>query len=262
MDELTQGLRLEHRGAIAVVRLDRPTRLNAVTQSMWRSLATLFTALEADPVVRGVILTGAGGVFSAGGDITEFDSARGDPKAAEVYEADVDAACDAIASLSKPTVATIEGVCYGGACHLAMACDFRFAASEARLAIPAARLAVVYSTRGLGRLLALVGLTEAKRIMFEGRPIEAGAALARGLIDRITADPLAEALSYLDELSASSPLSLAASKYVLDALAHPAGAPLNPEHVTATSRQAVTSHDYAEARRAFSEKRQPRFRGS
>lgn len=261
MDEAVEGLRLERRGALAIVVLDRPARRNAVTLAMWKGLASLFTGLESDSEVRGVVLTGAGTTFSAGGDILEFDQVRGDVEAAEAFEADVDRACDALADLSKPTAAAISGDCYGGACHLAMACDFRFAGPDARFAIPAAKLSVVYSAKGMGRLLALVGLTEAKRIMYGGQAMSAERARDKGLVDDLVTTPLEAAETCLKRLETSSPLSLAASKQVLNALAHPAGAPLHTERLAELNRRAVLSRDYAEARQAFAEKRPPRFEG-
>jgi enoyl-CoA hydratase/carnithine racemase len=261
MDEAVRGLRLERRGALAIVVLDRPARRNAVTLAMWRAMTALFSRLERDAEVRGVVLTGAENTFSAGGDILEFDQVRGDVEAAEAFEAEVDRACDAIAGLSKPTAAAISGVCYGGACHLAMACDFRLAAADARFAIPAAKLSVVYSAKGLGRLLALVGLSEAKRIMYGGEALSAGRAREVGLVDEVVETPLGAAEALLNGFEASAPLSLAASKAVLNALAHPAGAPLDAARLAELNRRAVLSRDYAEARRAFAEKRPPRFEG-
>ena len=142
-----------------------------------------------------------------------------------------------------------------------MACDFRVAAPNARFAIPAAKLSVVYSPRGMGRLLALVGLSEARRIMYGGEAVEADRALDKGLVDEIAVHPLARAEAWLAALAHSAPLSVAASKLVLNALAHPAGAGLDLQAVEAADRRAVQSRDYAEARRAFAEKRPPRFQG-
>jgi carbon monoxide dehydrogenase subunit G len=128
---------------VAVVTLNRPNRRNAMSLAMWRDTAQIFNDLGKNPEVRAIILTGAGGNFCAGADISEFAEVRATVQQGTDYELSVDACCDAIAASPKPTIAVVNGFCIGGGCHLAMACDFRFAAPTATFGIPAARLSIV-----------------------------------------------------------------------------------------------------------------------
>ena len=93
----------------------------------------------------------------------------------------------------KPTFAVLRGYCLGGGCHLALACDFRIAATDAAIGIPAAKLSIVYGVRSTQRLLALVGLVEAKRIFYTAERYDAAKALAIGLVDHLAEDPIAVA---------------------------------------------------------------------
>ena len=254
------GLAVARDGDLVTVTLDRPSRRNAVTLAMWRALAGIFEDFARDRSIRGVILTGAGGTFSAGADIADFEQTRASREQGIAYEVAVDAACDSIAGLGRPVVAAIDGFCMGGACNLAMACDFRFVSPRATMAIPAAKLSIVYGVRGTARLLALVGLSEAKRIFFGAGRFEAERALANGFADRIEADPVVAARAYLTELAALAPLSIGGAKAILNALSHP-DTPFDMAAADALIERALTSRDYAEGRAAFAAKRAPRFEG-
>jgi enoyl-CoA hydratase/carnithine racemase len=254
------GIQVTREGPIATVTLDRPQRKNAVTFEMWRALADLFREFGRDDTLRGVILTGAGGTFSAGADISDFEQTRASTEQGIAYEVAVDAACDAIAALGRPVVAAIKGHCYGGACNLAMACDFRFVAPDARMAIPAAKLSIVYGVGGTARLLALVGLAEAKRIFFSAKPFDSEHALRVGFAERLADDPIVAAREFLGELMDLAPLSIAGAKAILTALAMP-DRPFDPDAADEHILRALRSDDYAEGRIAFGEKRPPRFKG-
>src|SRR5262249_19266873 len=151
----------------------RPAKRNAVSLAMWTELDRLFQDFARRSEVRGVILTGAGGHFSAGADISEFATLRADAGQGEAYERQVDGAAIAIRALPKPRVAAIDGFCVGGGLALAMACDFRVAASGARFAVPAARLGIVYNVIDCRNLADLVGTANAKRILFGGAQFDA-----------------------------------------------------------------------------------------
>jgi len=254
------GIELEIDEGVAVVRLARPERRNAVSLAMWQELPRMFKRLEEDERVRGIVLTGAGGFFSAGADISEFGTVRADKVQAAGYEVDVDACCDGIFATSKPTVAAIRGGCIGGACNLAMSCDFRFASPEAKFAIPAARLSIVYGVKGTQRLLALVGLANAKRIFYSAETCGAREAQRIGLVDRVDADPLAEAKVFLKRVGRNAPLSIAGAKFLLNGLATGAGA-LDPTLADVAIDRAASSEDYRESVKAFAAKREPRFLG-
>ena len=143
---------LTQQGATAVVTLNRPGKRNAITLAMWKDIARIFGALSGNDAARTVVLAGAGGNFSVGADILEFETVRDDIALSAEYEVAVDAATEAIAGIAKPTIAVVSGFCLGGGCHLAMACDFRFAGADASFGIPAARLSIVYGFRSTQRL--------------------------------------------------------------------------------------------------------------
>lgn len=247
-------------GNVGTVTIERPDGYNAISLAMWEALPNVFAALERDPAVRGIVLTGAGRMFSAGADIADFEQTRATPEQAALYEASVDRACDAIAAVGKPVIAAIRGYCLGGACNVAMACDFRFVAPDAMIGIPAARLSIVYSVKGLSRLLALVGLTAAKRIMYSAERLNADAALATGFADRVAADPVATAVEYVAQLADNAPLSIAGSKLILNSLSQQ-DEPFDATAAALAVHRAASSRDYAEGRMAFAEKRAPRFEG-
>ena len=244
----------------ALVTLNRPRRRNAVTLAMWQRLAALYRGFAEDARVRAVILTGAGEHFCAGGDIAEFATVRHTAEAGHAYDLAVDECSDAILHLPKPTIAAIGGFCMGGGCGLALACDLRFAAPGAVFAIPAAKLSIVYGIRETQNLLALVGLANAKRMLFSAERFEAAEALRIGLVDRIAEDPLAAARDFAAGLARNAPLAISGAKAILNALAHGAGV-LDPATARELAERALLSEDYREGQRAFAEKRAPVFKG-
>lgn len=243
---------------VAVVTINRPEQRNSVTYAMWRGLADIFADLSADHAVRAILLTGAGQDFSAGADISEFARIRDDLDKAKTYEVAVDAACEAITSAPKPVIAAMRGYTLGGGAHLAMSADFRFLHDDAICGIPAARLSIVYGVRATGKLLALVGLANAKRILYSAERFGAQRAVEMGFADRACADPMQEALAFAHDLSALAPLSQAGAKYILNGLALGG---FEEDRADALIDGAAASHDYAEGRAAFAEKRSPRFKG-
>lgn len=257
---MSNGFRVEIADQLATVTIDRVDAHNALSFGMWQALPEVFGALDRDATVRGVVLTGAGRMFSAGADIADFEQTRATPEQVAGYEAQVDRACDAIAAIGKPVIAAIRGYCLGGACNLVMACDFRFVSPDAQMGIPAARLSIVYSMKGMARLLSLVGITEAKRIMYSAARFGADHALASGFADRIEADPAVAACEYLAELSVNAPLAVAGSKLILNSLAQ-RDRSFDIEAGAKATARAAASRDYAEGRAAFMEKRPPNFEG-
>jgi enoyl-CoA hydratase/carnithine racemase len=245
---------------IVRVRLSRPQVRNAVTLAMWRELAAIFVRLGTNREVRAVVLMGAGENFSVGADISEFESIRMDRRQSAEYEVAVDACSNAIAGLGKPVVAAISGYCLGGGCHLALACDFRFADPTAMIGIPAAKLSIVYGVRSVQRLLALAGIANAKRILYSGDRYDAERAQTLGLLDEIHDDAELAAVRFLKDISANAPLSIAGAKFMLDGLSMGPGA-LDLNAAQQLIDGASDSEDYREGRRAFAAKRPPRFRG-
>jgi enoyl-CoA hydratase/carnithine racemase len=245
---------------LAVVTLNRPTERNAMTLAMWRDTAEIFTRLGNDPQVRGIILTGAGKNFSVGADVSEFGKVRSDIAESKAYEVAVDASSEAIANTPKVVIAVLEGYCLGGGCHLSMACDFRYAHSATAIGIPAAKLSIVYGVRSTQRLLALVGLTNAKRILYAAERFDADSAARMGLVDHVCDDPLAAAKAFAKQVAELAPLSVAGAKQILTGLSMGPGV-LDLAAADAVIDHASDSNDYREGRRAFAEKRPPAFLG-
>lgn len=251
---------VEIRDGLATVTLNRPAQRNAMTLAMWQEVGLRFAALGRDKTVRGILLTGAGSSFSVGADVTEFQAVRGSARAATDYECAVDACADAIAAAPKPTFAVLRGYCLGGGCHLALACDFRIAGTDAQIGIPAAKLSIVYGVRSTQRLLALVGLVEAKRLLYSADRYDSARAFSVGLVDELATDPLARAGALAVSYAANAPLSVAGAKAILTGLSMGPGA-LDVASAQRAIDTAADSADYREGRLAFTEKRTPRFRG-
>lgn len=245
---------------IAVVTLNRPAERNSMTLAMWRGVADIFASLGKNPDVRAIILTGAGRNFSVGADVSEFAKVRSNGAESKAYEVAVDASSDAIAGAPKPVIAVLEGYCLGGGCHLSMACDFRYAYTDASIGVPAAKLSIVYSVRSTQRLLALVGLTNAKRILYSGDRYSAGEAERMGFVDRVCADPMADAREFVNKIAALAPLSIQGAKQILNGLSMGPGG-LDEAAADAFIDYASDSEDYKEGRKAFAEKRPPVFLG-
>jgi enoyl-CoA hydratase/carnithine racemase len=260
MERLVEDISVMRQSGIARVSLNRPSVRNAVTLAMWRELATIFSGFARDPDVRAVVLTGSGNSFSVGADISEFGKIRVDKQQSADYEIAVDACSNAIADLGKPVVAAISGYCLGGGCHLALACDFRFADRTATVGIPAAKLSIVYGVRSTQRLLALVGIANAKRILYSADRYAAEQAKAMGLVDGIHDDAVLAAEQFLQHLAVNAPLSIAGAKFMLTGLSMGTGV-LDLTAAQQLVDAASDSEDFKEGRRAFAEKRPPRFRG-
>lgn len=254
------GINVTNDGPVAIVTISRPAQRNSMTLAMWREMAAIFTRLGGDRGIRAIVLAGAGQDFSTGADIGEFAKVRADAAQSAAYEAAVDACSDAIRSVPKPAIAALSGYCLGGGCHLAMACDFRFVDETAKIGIPAARLSIVYGVRSTQRLLALVGLSAAKHILFSGKQFGPQEGRQIGFVDRIVPDALAEARQYAAELARNAPLSIAGAKQILDGLATGAGT-LDQAAARRLIDEAAASEDYAEGRLAFAQKRAPEFKG-
>jgi enoyl-CoA hydratase/carnithine racemase len=246
---------------VATITLNRPDKRNAVSLAMWRRLGDVFGELGARADVRVVILTGAGGHFCAGADISEFSSLRSDSQSGRVYEAANESASIALRDCPKPTIAAISGYGMGGGCALALACDLRVGDATTKMGIPAARLGVVYGELDCALLHRQVGLANAKRVLYTGSAFDAKDCAAMGLLDMVSPGTALEAaIALAAQMVDNAPLSLAGSKIVLEALAAGVAAERHAE-ISAIIAGAMNSADYREGARAFLEKRKPAFIG-
>src|SRR6202453_3008879 len=259
MDETaTEPLLLDRDGPVATLTINRPDRLNALTYAMFTSLPKLLAEAASMDGVRALVLRGAGRrSFSAGADISEFETARTTPDQAAAYDDAILKAEEALATFPAPTIAAIHGHCYGGGCGLAIACDLRFAAAGARFAITPAKLGIVYPLRATKRLVDLVGPSRAKFILMSGIDIDAARAAAIGLVDEVDDDVDAAVSDFAEILAARSGVTQRAVKLTVDRILD--GASTDDGTHAALREAALASPDYAEGVRAFLERRPPKF---
>ena len=251
----------EERVGITVITINRPAHRNALDGAAWLDLGRAFAAASAQPETRAIILTGAGGHFCAGDDIVAFSKVRDDPARRSVYWDGIMQCYAAIARTPVPVIAAISGPCVGGGCTLALRSDFRLADSTARFGVPPAKLGLVYPAESTRLLVAVVGITMAKRLLYTGEIIGAQQAQACGLASAIVeGDVLRAAIEFAQPIVANAPLSLAASKLICDAIATDRVDEVQAQF-DELFRRADASDDCREGARAFAEKRPPRFTG-
>lgn len=230
---------------VATVVISNPAKRNAMTAGMWAALPGLLERLAGDPGVRALVLTGAGDTFCAGADISslrEGDSPQGLAVRAE----------DALAAFPKPTLAAVRGYCVGGGSQLAAACDLRFAEEGASFGVTPAKLGIVYAASSTRRLVALVGPSTAKHLLFSGELIGTERALRTGLVDEVL--PAGEldgrVAGFTRVLVSRSQLTQAAAKEFADG---------RDDRDAYWAGQARAGGDTAEGVAAFLERRTPRF---
>ncbi|MFJ6195997.1 enoyl-CoA hydratase/isomerase family protein [Micromonospora sp. NPDC092111] len=240
-------LTVEVTGAVATVTIRNPGRRNAMTPAMWRRLPVLLDGLEADPAVRVLVLTGADGTFCAGADLGDLDELldAGDGSIAVAAE-------ERLAAFAKPTVAAVEGPCVGGGCQLAVACDLRIVATNARFGVPPARLGLVYPAPTTRRMTRLVGPSTAKFLLFTAELIDAERALRVGLADEVVDDLAGRVAAVTAAIAARSQLSVAAAKEIVDDRAGPA-------RIAWWHRKVRDSGEAREGVAAYHERRPPEF---
>lgn len=256
------ALTLKRTGALGWLEVSNGERMNALNSDMWRRVPEILSEVEEDDDIRVLILRGSGTrAFSAGADISEFETARsGD--SAKTYDALNHNAFLALTHMRKPTIAMIHGFCLGGGFVLAACCDLRIADTNAQFSIPAAKLGIGYNPRWVTPILALTSPANVKKILFSGQRVKADEALRMGLINGVHApDALAsETETLANAIAQNAPLSVTASKFMVNELIHH---PENPDlyKLDKAVQRCFDSEDYAEGRRAFLEKRKPNFQG-
>jgi enoyl-CoA hydratase len=263
LDLPTEKILARKAEGIGWLTFNQPERRNAISLLMWDAVTIAIEDFASDAAVRVVVMSGAGGkAFASGADISEFEKTRADADAERAYARRSGRARELLAGLEVPLIAMIQGYCIGGGMATALQADLRIASADSRFGIPAARLGVSYGYAALERLTALAGPALAKEIMFLGRHYTAEQALAMRLVNQVVEPDqlLASVEGIAAEIVRNAPLSIRASKIAIDQIA------LGPDRqdrarVEAASRDCFDSADYKEGRRAFMEKRTPRFQG-
>lgn len=253
-------------GAVARLHIRRADRKNALDAGMWRALRSHCEALAAqcaagDPEAPRVLcLQGEPGVFSAGADIDELRRLVADPAAMAAHQAGIEAAEVALEHLPVPTIAVIDGPCFGGGFGLAAACDFRLASTRASFAVTPSRLGLVYSVTDTERLLRVLGDHAARRLLMRAERLDAATAQAWGFLDElVTPEDLADCAGrWAAGLAGASRSSMAGTKLTLRAVAEgDAGLRARARDAFA---QAFAGADFAEGAAAFLERREACFR--
>lgn len=257
----TEPLPVTTADGVATIVINRPARKNAITQAMWVDLANHVLRLSSEPGVRVIVLRGAGQDFSAGADISEFDTLRGDADSARAYEATNSVAFAALRNSTIPVIAAIRGICFGGGFGLAAACDLRISTPDGLFAVPAARLGLAYPQDAMGDIVWAAGPQMARYLTYTAGRIDAQAALSAGFLLEIVEPALFDSRvgEIARTIAENAPLSVRASKAAIRAaLSHDAG---EIALAQATGDATFLSDDYAEGRAAFAGRRTAVFKG-
>ena len=248
-------------GAITIVEISAPERLNALNLDMWRELTRTFRALSAEEAVRCIVLRGAGDkAFAAGADIAEFENERYDLESARTYGRTLADALQAVDDCRHPVIAMIQGPCVGGGLELVAVTDMRIAAASSRFGVPVNRLGLVVTYDEMRGIVDLVGKTVALEIVLEGRVFGAEEALAKGLVNRLVAyDAIeVEAMATARRIAVGAPLAARWHKQFAKRL-------LSPRPLDAAERdesfQYFATEDLQIGSRSFLAKTKPDFTG-
>jgi enoyl-CoA hydratase/carnithine racemase len=259
-------LLVERRERVGVITFDRPHRRNALTPAMLIELHDILEHWAADEEVRVVVLTGAGDkAFSSGFDIGAIPTDADPDLARRLREENpLELGLRGVKQFPFPTIAMLNGHCFGAALNLAMCCDLRIGAEDIAVGMPPARLGLVYPADGIAQFASVLGMARARELFFTGRTYRGAELREMGLVGSLV--PAAElettTFALAEEIAANAPLALRGLKRVLD-LVESAAQLSEPARAEAQGlvAAAMQSSDAREGQRAFVEKRKPNFTG-
>lgn len=243
---------------IAIVQLNRPEALNALSPALMQELVAALESLDGDPKIRAIILTGSEKSFAAGADIKEMASLS----AAEIKKENPLAVWDRIAAVKKPLIAAVSGFALGGGCELSMMCDIIIASETAKFGQLEINLGIIPGAGGTQRLTHALGKSKAMEWILSGNIYSAEEALKAGLVSKVTAvaEYLNESKKLALKIAEKSPIALAAAKKaILGSLELPLERGLQKEREL--FYQLFDTQDQKEGMQAFLEKRKPEFQG-
>ena len=252
-------VRVERRGHVGIVTIDRPERRNALNLQVKRDLVEHLEALASDDAVSAVVLTGSEGCFVAGTDIGEMSTMRPN----DHVRLDTDRVFHVVRQLSKPVIAAVEGYALGGGCELALACDIIIAAEDAKFGQPEIRVGIMPGAGGTQRLLRAAGRYKTLLWSLTGDMIPAGDAYMANVVSELvpTGQALTRAIELGGQIAAMPPLAV---QSIRDAVRLGADVPIDT--ALALERRyferLFDSDDQKEGMRAFLEKRTPHYRGN
>jgi len=258
---VTERLIEKREGAVGWLIFNNPERRNAVSLDMWQAIPSALEDFEKDPEIRVVVLAGAGDkAFVSGADISQFEKQRSSEDAVQRYEELAEAAQARLQGCDKPLIAMIRGYCLGGGLNIAVLCDLRIAAEDARFGIPAAKMGLGYRASSMKNLIDVVGAAFAREIMITARQFSAAEAKEMGLANRVV--PVSELESITknlcEEIAGNAPLTIRSAKRIIREVVKTT---YDAAKCKAWAKECFDSEDYKEGRKAFMEKRKPAFKG-
>ncbi len=246
------------RGKVGLITMNRPKSYNALNSQLLAEVMQSLSALDKDPAIGAMVLTGGEKAFAAGADITEMVSAS----TAEMRTSSFIPTFDEILSIQKPIIAAVSGHCLGGGCELALSCDLIIASESARFGQPEINLGIIPGAGGTQRLTRIVGKALAMEIILNNRTLTAQEALSLRIINHVypVATYLEESLSLAQSLANRAPLAIqAAKKMVNHAFESHLSSGITEERESFFALFAT--EDQEEGMRAFIEKRDPHWKG-
>jgi enoyl-CoA hydratase len=251
----------ERRGRVAVLTLDRPDALNALSTEMLDAIEEHLDAIEREPELRAVIVTGAGDrAFTAGADINHMRQAT--PLEAREYAKRGHAVTNRIEAFPRPVIAAVNGYALGGGCELALACDIRLASEKARFGLPEVTLGILPGWGGTQRMARATSPGFAKELIFTGRYVDAQEALSAGLANHVYPheELMQRAMELAEKIATMPPGQIASAKEIVN-LALEGDLQGHLARELDAFALAFTTEDQREGMAAFFEKRPPEFRG-